>query len=155
MYLTFIRVLHTSTKAYRHTRRYVGGARVDRQHRWWSRSVSGRLPRFIWTNRVALEEGEKINSPRRRHTGMTSALQPDDRPMRRRRRRPISTEQSISKDIQRRHIADGTTYMYTHTHTHKYARGNSETVRYSPPSTSTSINYTKITPFTRCLGSEL
>jgi len=86
--------------------------------RWWSRAVSGRFL-GLWTNRVALWEGrrEKINSPRKKSITRRPGdvrLQPDERPMRRRRRRPIFTEQSISKDTHD-DIADGIASTYTRT----------------------------------------
>lgn len=56
------------------------------------------MPAFSVYGPITSRLEEKIN--RRRGTDDVS-LQPDDRPMRRGRRRPISTEQSISKDIQR------------------------------------------------------
>lgn len=43
------------------------------------------------------------------------SLQPDDRPMRRRRRRPISTEQSISKDTHARAISPIVPRVHAHT----------------------------------------
>lgn len=69
----------------------VSSARADRH-----RGPGSCMPAFSVYGPITSRLEEKIN--RRRGTDDVS-LQPDDRPMRRGRRRPISTEQSISKDI--------------------------------------------------------
>lgn len=69
----------------------VLNARADRH-----RGPGSCIPAFSVYGPIASRLGEKIN--RRRGTDDVS-LQPNDRPMRLGRRRPISTEQSISKDI--------------------------------------------------------